>query len=85
MGVVFAPVGSPLSQARCPQGPFQGKSPGMLFSGPHGDRKPTRRSGCGWGRAEHAALTSFHRRRSGARRVLARPRWRPRWPTRWPS
>lgn len=48
MGMVFALVISPMSQARCPWGPFQGKSPGMLFSGPlQRQRKPQAR-GCGW-------------------------------------
>lgn len=54
MGMVFAPVGSPTSQARCPRGPFQGKSPGMLFSGPPPPLQRQRKSqarGCGWDRA----------------------------------
>lgn len=52
MGMVFAPVGSPTSQARCPRGPFQGKSPGMLFSGPPLQRqRKSQARGCGWDRA----------------------------------
>lgn len=51
MGMVFAPVGSPMSQARCPWGPFQGKSPGMLFSGPLQRQRKSQARGCGWDRA----------------------------------